>query len=81
MRVSVVIPVLDAEKYVARAASSALAQPETHEVILVDHASVDSTRKISEGLIGEDARVRLRNIPMAGITAPALVGISGFERC
>lgn len=63
-RVSVVIPVYNAEKYVARAAESALAQPETEEVLLVEDDSPDQALAVCRRLESEHpGQVRLFRHP------------------
>lgn len=59
MEISVVIPVYNARKYVESAVVSALQQPETAEVILVEDNSPDNALEICQRLESEDARVRL----------------------
>ena len=59
MQVSVVIPVCDAERYVRQAVQSALAQPETGEVLLVEDGSGDDSLRACAQLAGESPRVRL----------------------
>lgn len=57
--VSVIIPVYNAEKYVSRAVTSALAQPETGEVILVEDHSSDNALEVCKGLEKKHQNVRL----------------------
>lgn len=52
-RVSVVIPVYNAEKYVARAAESALAQPEVEEILLVEDNSPDQALAVCRQLVAQ----------------------------
>lgn len=59
MKVSVVIPVYNAEKFLAKAIESCLALPETAEVILVDDGSKDNSVSIAESYVNNDARVKL----------------------
>ena len=62
--VSVVIPVYNAERYVARALASALAQPEVGEVILVEDDSPDRALEVCRSLANEHAgKVRLLRHP------------------
>lgn len=60
---SVVIPVYNAEAYVERAVRSALAEPETLEVVLVEDGSPDGALAVCERLAAGDARVRLLRHP------------------
>jgi GT2 family glycosyltransferase len=60
MQISVVTPVYNAEKYVRAAVESALAQPQTAEVILVEDASPDDSLAVCEALASEHPdRVRV----------------------
>lgn len=63
MRVSVVIPVYDAEPYVAQAVDSALEQPQTEEVLLVEDGSTDRSLEICQELEADEPRVRLLRHP------------------
>jgi len=59
MKVSVIIPVYNAEKYVRQAVESALEQPETGEVLLVEDNSQDNSLHICRKLSKENTNVRL----------------------
>ena len=63
MLVSVVIPVYEAEAYVAKAVESALAQPQTGEVVLVEDGSTDGSLRISQDLSLAHPQVRLITHP------------------
>ncbi|WP_300060397.1 glycosyltransferase family 2 protein [uncultured Roseobacter sp.] len=67
--VTVIIAAYNAQDTLARAARSALSEPETAEVIIVDDASQDDTCGVARNLAREDARVRL--IPLADNQGPA----------
>ncbi|MBN2466486.1 glycosyltransferase family 2 protein [candidate division WOR-3 bacterium] len=83
MQVSVVVPVWNAVDYVREAVGSALAQPETDEVILVEDGSPDNSLEVCSQLASEYPKVRLlrhwdgknhgasasRNLGMANATA------------
>jgi glycosyltransferase involved in cell wall biosynthesis len=56
MKVSVIIPVFNAELYVAQAVASALEQPETGEVVLVEDGSRDNSCYFEQPLHGEKLR-------------------------
>ncbi len=62
-RISVVIPVYNAAQYVREAVESALAQPETAEVILVEDRSPDGSLAVCEQLAQEYDNVRLLRHP------------------
>ncbi len=57
MKVSVIIPLYNAQAYVERAIASALAQPEVVECIVVDDGSSDEGLKISKSIAATDRRV------------------------
>jgi glycosyltransferase involved in cell wall biosynthesis len=59
MRVSVIIPVYNAAAYVEHAVQSALDQPETGEVILVEDASADDSLAVCQRLEQKHSQVRL----------------------
>jgi glycosyltransferase involved in cell wall biosynthesis len=59
MKVSVIIPVFNAELYVAQAVASALEQPETGEVVLVEDGSRDNSLKVCQDIFNRENRVSL----------------------
>jgi glycosyltransferase involved in cell wall biosynthesis len=64
MQISVLIPVYNAAPYVRQAVESALAQPETAEVVLVEDASPDDSLAVCQALVAEyPDRVRLFRHP------------------
>lgn len=63
LRISVVIPVYNAAKFVEDAVASALQFPEVKEVILVDDAGPDNSLEICERLAAHDPRIRLLRHP------------------
>lgn len=63
MKVSVVIPVYNAAPFVRDAVESALAQPETGEVILVEDGSLDDSLTVCRALAAENDRVKLYRHP------------------
>jgi glycosyltransferase involved in cell wall biosynthesis len=63
MKVSVIIPVYNAREFVSRAVTSALDQPETAEVILVDDGSTDGSHEICQQLAAGDTRITLYTHP------------------
>jgi glycosyltransferase involved in cell wall biosynthesis len=66
MKVSVIIPVYNAERFIEKAVRSALNEPETGEVLLIDDASSDSSVTICKRLQEEDPRVKLYMHPNKG---------------
>ncbi len=80
--VSVIIPVYNAERYVAQAVASALALPETGEVLLIEDGSPDGALAVCERLAAEDDRVRLFRHPNGdnrGAGASRNVGIKAAQ--
>ena len=61
--VSVLTPVYRAERFVQEAVRSALSQPETLEVVLVEDGSPDDSLAVCERLAAEDRRVKLFRHP------------------
>ncbi len=59
MEISVIIPVYNARRYVESAVESALRQPETAEVILVEDNSPDNALEVCQRLETQNSRVRL----------------------
>jgi len=59
MQISVIIPVYNAENYVQKAVQSALQQPETAEVLLIEDCSPDNSLKICRELEEQYEKVRL----------------------
>jgi predicted SAM-dependent methyltransferase len=63
VEISVIIPVYNAEKYLERAVMSALDQPETGEVILVEDDSPDNALELCQKLEKEHEKVKLFRHP------------------
>src|SRR5262245_60526939 len=74
--VAILIAAYNAEATIARAISSALAQPEVSEVIVIDDASGDGTVATAEAARVADPRVRvLRQSINAGPAAARNLGL------
>ncbi|OEU47573.1 MAG: hypothetical protein BA866_04225 [Desulfobulbaceae bacterium S5133MH15] len=63
MKISVIIPVYNAAKYVRKATESALQQPETAEILLIEDNSPDHSLQVCRDLEEEYERVRLLRHP------------------
>lgn len=63
IKVSVIIPVYNAASFVAKAVESALQQPETGEVILIEDGSSDNSLARCEKLAAENPKVRVLQHP------------------
>lgn len=63
MRISVVIPVYNAEKYVSQAVNSVLQFDEVHEIILIEDKSPDNALRICQQLAEKHERIKLYQHP------------------
>ncbi|OWK75173.1 capsular biosynthesis protein CpsI [Flavobacteriaceae bacterium JJC] len=63
MKISVIIPVYNAERYVSNAVESALQFPEVHEIILVEDKSPDNALETCKQLAEKNDRVKLFRHP------------------
>lgn len=63
MKVSVLIPVYNAGNYVREAVMSAIDQPETAEVVLVEDGSPDNSLNVCEALANKHDKVKLYRHP------------------
>ncbi|MBK8515190.1 MAG: glycosyltransferase family 2 protein [Saprospiraceae bacterium] len=76
MRVSIIIPVYNAENFLDKSISSALNQDQTAEVILIDDRSTDSSWKKCQKWVRKDVRVKLfRNEGLKGAGAARNIGL------
>lgn len=77
MMVSVLMPMRNAEAYVAAALRSVLAQQSVQlEIIVIDDGSVDGSAEIVRQIALEDPRVRMLRGPCRGIAAAFNVGLA-----
>ena len=74
--ISVICPVYNAEKYLARAVKSVLAQSfEDFELILVDDGSTDNSGELCDAFAAEDKRVRVIHQANGGVSRARNAGI------
>ncbi len=63
LEISVIIPVYNAARFVTKAVESALSQPETAEIILIEDGSQDNALAVCQDLVGRFDKVRLLRHP------------------
>lgn len=63
MRISVVIPVYNAEKYVSQAVDSALQLEDVYEIILIEDNSPDNALAVCQQLAEKHEKVKLYQHP------------------
>ena len=76
MKLSVIIPVYNVEKYLDRCVLSALSLSCDKEIILVDDGSTDASGELCDVWAKKDRRVRVIHRKNAGLSAARNVGIS-----
>lgn len=77
MKFSIIMPVLDGEKFIVEALTTLKMQSyENFEVIIVDGGSTDGTQKIVTRFLSQDSRFKLITLPGSGIYGSILHGIS-----
>jgi len=75
-RISIIVPVFNAEKTLERCVDSVLAQTRTElELILVDDGSTDGSAAIVDAYAKKDARVRAVHTPNRGVSAARNTGL------
>ena len=73
---SCIIPVYNAEKYLKKSVESVLSQSFAwFELILVDNASTDESRKLCEEFARQDERVKVITQPKQGVAAARNAGV------
>ena len=76
IKLSIIIPVYNAEKTLDRCISSILDQEfDAYEVILVDDGSSDSSSAICDGYAGSDARFFVKHQANSGVSASRNAGL------
>lgn len=75
-RVSVIIPVYNAEKYVGSSIESLLQQSyDDFEIVLVDDGSSDDSGSICDGYAERDSRIRVLHKPNGGVSSARNMGL------
>ncbi len=76
-RISVLLPVYQAERYLEEAVESILAQSfDDFELLALDDGSTDASPRILEALAGRDDRIRVRSTEHAGLVSQLNRGIA-----
>ena len=76
-KLSVIIPVYNAEKSIEACTQSVLSQGLNEcEVLLIDDGSTDDTLRCCETLANADRRIRVLSVPHAGVSAARNAGLS-----
>ena len=74
--ISIIVPIFNAEKYLAACIESLLAQTvQDIEIILVDDESTDGSLSIAQSFATQDKRVRVLRQPHAGQSVARNYGI------
>lgn len=77
MKVSIIIPCYNVEKYLGECLDSVLAQDERNfEVIIIDDGSVDDTLEIAKAYEKQDARIAVMHQENRGVSAARNMGLS-----
>ncbi|MDM8101198.1 glycosyltransferase family 2 protein [Oceanobacillus oncorhynchi] len=75
-KVSVIVPVYNAEDYLPKSIESLMNQThENIEIILVDDGSKDHSLSICESYANQDSRIKVHNIKNSGVSAARNLGI------
>ena len=78
--ISVIVPIYNVEKYLARCIDSILAQTfSDFELLLIDDGSTDDSRRIADGYAAKDARVRVCHRQNGGVTSARATGVKQSE--
>ena len=76
-RISIIVPVYNAEEYLSRCLDSILEQDMTsYEVILVDDGSTDSSSLICDRYSATDPRFRTIHKPNGGVSSARNAGLN-----
>lgn len=80
MKLSVIVPVYNTEKYLAECIDSILAQSfQDFELILVDDGSKDNSEKICDEYATTDSRIHVIHQPNGGVTAARSNGVKNAK--
>ena len=75
-KVSIIVPVYNVEKYLARCLDSVCSQTERDiEIICVNDGSTDSSAAILDDYAGKDSRIRILSQPNGGLAAARNAGL------
>ena len=75
-KISIIVPVYNAEKYILRCCNSILNQSYKNiELILVNDGSTDKSLEICDEICAKDQRVTLKTIPNQGVAVARNTGL------
>ena len=76
MKISVIIPIYNGEKYIREAVESVCRQPYRNiEIICVNDGSTDKSVEIVHQIVKNDGRIRLLNKKNGGVDRLAMLGL------
>ena len=76
LKISVVVPVYNCEKYIERAIESVIKQTyDNWELIIVNDGSKDSSLQIAQKFAGKDARIKVIDRENRGVSVARNIGI------
>lgn len=78
--ISIIVPVYNVEKYIAKCIDSIIKQTYTNlEIIIIDDGSPDHSGKISEGYQQKDNRIKVIHTKNSGVSAARNLGVDNSK--
>lgn len=79
-KISVIVPVYNAEKYLPRCIESIISQRNTEwELLLIDDGSQDNSGALCDDYAGKDSRIRALHKPNGGVSSARNVGLDNMK--
>lgn len=76
VKVSIIVPIYNAEKYLHRCVDSLLAQDfSDYEILLIDDGSLDASSKICDDYAQKECKVKVFHQKNSGVAAARQLGI------
>lgn len=80
IKISVIVPVYNAEKYLCRCVDSILAQTfQNFELLLIDDGSYDSSARICDDYVSKDSRIKVYHKKNGGVSSARNLGIANAQ--